>query len=59
MKAAQAKGLIATTIRDAGRTQIAAGSRTVLGVGPGNKKNYFLIDRFQLKYTLNLIKYHY
>ncbi|ORE09462.1 PTH2-domain-containing protein [Rhizopus microsporus var. microsporus] len=28
-------GLPAQSIRDAGRTQIAAGSRTVLGVGPG------------------------
>ncbi|KAF9437143.1 Peptidyl-tRNA hydrolase protein 2, mitochondrial [Entomortierella beljakovae] len=34
---AQAKslGLAANSIRDAGRTQIAAGSRTVLAVGPG------------------------
>ncbi|KAK8738645.1 hypothetical protein OTU49_003987, partial [Cherax quadricarinatus] len=28
-------GLIVSIIQDAGRTQIAAGSRTVLGVGPG------------------------
>ncbi|KAJ2848632.1 hypothetical protein IWW36_003182 [Coemansia brasiliensis] len=28
-------GLIAQSICDAGRTQIAAGSRTVLGIGPG------------------------
>ncbi|KAG9068118.1 hypothetical protein KI688_011711 [Linnemannia hyalina] len=28
-------GLAAHTIRDAGRTQIAAGSRTVLAIGPG------------------------
>lgn len=28
-------GLPAQTIQDAGRTQIAPGSRTVLGVGPG------------------------
>uniref|UniRef100_F6RKZ8 Peptidyl-tRNA hydrolase 2, mitochondrial n=1 Tax=Ciona intestinalis TaxID=7719 RepID=F6RKZ8_CIOIN len=28
-------GLTATVIQDAGRTQIAPGSRTVLGVGPG------------------------
>ncbi|CAO3671829.1 unnamed protein product [Rhizopus stolonifer] len=28
-------GLTARTIKDAGRTQIAPGSRTVLGVGPG------------------------
>jgi hypothetical protein len=27
----------AQSICDAGRTQIAAGSRTVLGVGPGNE----------------------
>lgn len=31
-------GLPAQTIQDAGRTQIAPGSRTVLGVGPGKKK---------------------
>lgn len=30
-------GLTACTVRDAGRTQIAAGSLTVLGVGPGPK----------------------
>ncbi|KAI8987146.1 peptidyl-tRNA hydrolase PTH2-domain-containing protein [Pilobolus umbonatus] len=29
-------GLPAQVIQDAGRTQIASGSRTVLGVGPGN-----------------------
>ncbi|KAJ3396698.1 hypothetical protein CcCBS67573_g07631 [Chytriomyces confervae] len=40
-KQARAKGLVAESIRDAGRTQIAANSRTVLAVGPGPKK---LID---------------
>ncbi|KAJ1877541.1 hypothetical protein LPJ57_003903 [Coemansia sp. RSA 486] len=35
MRMAREKGLVAQTISDAGRTQIAAGSRTVLGVGPG------------------------
>jgi peptidyl-tRNA hydrolase len=34
-KAATLKGLINSIISDAGRTQIAAGSRTVLGIGPG------------------------
>ncbi|KAJ1999738.1 hypothetical protein GGI06_006028 [Coemansia sp. S85] len=34
-KKAQAAGLVAQSICDAGRTQIAAGSRTVLGIGPG------------------------
>ncbi|KAI8984679.1 peptidyl-tRNA hydrolase PTH2-domain-containing protein [Mycotypha africana] len=33
-------GLPAQTIQDAGRTQIAPGSRTVLGVGPGNKTDH-------------------
>ncbi|KAJ1678591.1 hypothetical protein EV182_003742, partial [Spiromyces aspiralis] len=28
-------GLVSKSILDAGRTQIAAGSRTVLGIGPG------------------------
>ncbi|KAG8978140.1 hypothetical protein FRC05_011256 [Tulasnella sp. 425] len=32
---AQSLNLCARTIRDAGRTQIAAGSTTVLGIGPG------------------------
>jgi PTH2 family peptidyl-tRNA hydrolase len=31
----RSKGLPTTIIRDAGRTQIAPGSKTVLGVGPG------------------------
>ncbi|KAL9032209.1 MAG: hypothetical protein Q9214_008070 [Letrouitia sp. 1 TL-2023] len=31
-------GLCAQVVRDAGRTQIASGSATVLGVGPGPKK---------------------
>ena len=30
----RSKGLPTTVIRDAGRTQIAPGSKTVLGVGP-------------------------
>ncbi|KAJ2910949.1 hypothetical protein GGI21_000335 [Coemansia aciculifera] len=34
-KRAQAAGLVAQSISDAGRTQIAAGSLTVLGIGPG------------------------
>ncbi|XP_048769423.1 peptidyl-tRNA hydrolase 2, mitochondrial-like isoform X2 [Ostrea edulis] len=34
-KKARSLGLNASLIRDAGRTQIAPGSKTVLGVGPG------------------------
>lgn len=34
-------GLPAQTIQDAGRTQIAPGSRTVLGVGPGKSCHFF------------------
>jgi peptidyl-tRNA hydrolase len=34
---AMSVGLCARVVRDAGRTQIAAGSATVLGVGPGPK----------------------
>ena len=30
-------GLCAQVVHDAGRTQIAAGSATVLGIGPGPK----------------------
>ena len=33
--AARAEGLLVSLIQDAGRTQVAPGSRTVLGVGPG------------------------
>lgn len=40
-KAATQKGLVNSIVCDAGRTQIAAGSRTVLGIGPGPAK---LID---------------
>lgn len=36
------RGIIACVIRDAGRTQIAAGSATVLGIGPAPKSE---IDR--------------
>lgn len=32
---ARTVGLTASIVQDAGRTQIAAGSKTVLGVGPG------------------------
>lgn len=35
-------GLVAEVIADAGRTQIASGSHTVLGIGPAPKS---LIDR--------------
>ncbi len=41
-KDARSLGLIACSIQDAGRTQIAAGSRTVLAIGPGPKS---LIDK--------------
>lgn len=34
---AMSLGLVARIVRDAGRTQIPAGSATVLGVGPGPK----------------------
>lgn len=34
-KAANQKGLFNSLVADAGRTQIASGSRTVLGIGPG------------------------
>jgi peptidyl-tRNA hydrolase len=32
---ARSKGIVAESIRDAGRTQVAAGTRTVLAIGPG------------------------
>ena len=41
MKKARQVGLVVQSIRDAGRTQIAAGSRTVAAIGPG-KKYFFL-----------------
>ncbi|PIK53396.1 putative peptidyl-tRNA hydrolase 2, mitochondrial isoform X2 [Apostichopus japonicus] len=36
---ARSLGLVTTLIQDAGRTQIAPGSRTVLGVGPGDAES--------------------
>jgi hypothetical protein len=42
-KAATQKGLINSIVCDAGRTQIASGSRTVLGVGPGKSKQHYLL----------------
>lgn len=33
---AMSLGVVAKIVHDAGRTQIAAGSATVLGIGPGN-----------------------
>jgi len=30
-------------VRDAGRTQIAAGSKTVIGIGPGQLRDYAVI----------------
>ena len=35
-KHASSLGLTVSLVRDAGRTQIAPDSKTVLGVGPGN-----------------------
>ena len=40
---AREMGLTASLVRDAGRTQIAAGSITVLGVGPGISLYIYLI----------------
>lgn len=42
-------GLCAQVIHDAGRTQIAAGSATVLGVGPGPKS---VVDQVTSKLKL-------
>ena len=41
MKKARLAGLVAESIFDAGRTQVAAGTRTVCAIGPGPAK---LID---------------
>ncbi|XP_015523676.1 peptidyl-tRNA hydrolase 2, mitochondrial isoform X2 [Neodiprion pinetum] len=41
-KHAKAIGLLSNVVRDAGRTQIASGSRTVCGIGPGPEE---LIDQ--------------
>ena len=32
---ASSLGLVVSLVRDAGRTQIVAGSKTVIGIGPG------------------------
>jgi len=47
---AMSLGLCARVVRDAGRTQIASGSATVLGVGPGPKS---VVD--QITGTLKLL----
>ncbi|EKX53634.1 hypothetical protein GUITHDRAFT_64118, partial [Guillardia theta CCMP2712] len=39
-KKAGAKGLITYIVMDAGRTQIAAGSRTVLAIGPAPEQQF-------------------
>lgn len=39
---ARGLGLCAQVVRDAGRTQVASGSATVLGVGPGPRS---VVDR--------------
>lgn len=46
---ARSLGLTAETIQDAGRTQIEAGSMTVLGVGPAPKS---LVDQVTGKLKL-------
>jgi peptidyl-tRNA hydrolase len=38
---ARSLGLVANSILDAGRTQIAAGTRTVLAIGPGGFSFFF------------------
>jgi PTH2 family peptidyl-tRNA hydrolase len=38
----RSQGLITSLISDAGRTQIAPGSKTVLGIGPGQAS---LVDK--------------
>jgi PTH2 family peptidyl-tRNA hydrolase len=43
MAKARSLGVVAEVIQDAGRTQIAASSRTVLGVGPAPKSEVDLI----------------
>ena len=35
MQAARTAGLVTSTVRDAGRTQLDPGTRTVAAVGPG------------------------
>ena len=55
-------GLEVCLIRDAGRTQIAPGSKTVLGVGPGNFlslfnghfNNYYSLEPFIIYYRAGL-----
>ena len=39
-KQAYEKGLACDIIQDAGRTQIARGSKTVVGIGPGKLRRY-------------------
>lgn len=48
---AKSVGLCAKSIRDAGHTQVAAGSKTVLGIGPGPAK---LVDSVTGECNLNV-----
>lgn len=48
-KEAKKIGLVTSVIQDAGRTQIAAGSRTVLAIGPGFLLNLSFSKRKTMK----------
>jgi peptidyl-tRNA hydrolase, PTH2 family len=47
-KAAKAQGLISYIVRDAGRTQIAAGSQTVLAIGPAPVREMMFTNHLKL-----------
>ncbi len=58
-KHAKSLGLSAIIIKDAGRTQIAPGSKTVLAIGPGKVINFFKRERERLDEDRYRLQYLY
>ena len=49
---ASSLGLVVSLVRDAGRTQIAAGSKTVIGIGPGELSAAVIVITRLVRYLL-------
>ncbi|EPZ31327.1 Peptidyl-tRNA hydrolase II domain-containing protein [Rozella allomycis CSF55] len=47
VKQARKAGIVANYIRDAGRTQVASGTKTVAAIGPGNETIQVKKDPYQ------------
>lgn len=50
-KSAKARGIISYLVQDAGRTQIASGSKTVLAIGPEDESVLKSISEYLLPYS--------